>query len=59
MTNYKKVIFSEFAKLELEEAELYYEFQQEGLGNKFKIAIKKGIKRILQFLYHGLLKKMK
>ncbi|MCK5675018.1 MAG: type II toxin-antitoxin system RelE/ParE family toxin [Spirochaetales bacterium] len=49
MTNYKKVIFSEFAKLELEEAELYYEFQQEGLGNKFKIAIKKGIKRILQF----------
>jgi len=49
MTKKMDVIFSELAKLELEDAELYYEFQQEGLGKRFKLSIKEGITRILQF----------
>ncbi|MDA3941349.1 MAG: type II toxin-antitoxin system RelE/ParE family toxin [Spirochaetia bacterium] len=49
MTKHTNIIFSEFAKLELEDAEAYYEFHQEGLGKRFKLAIKKGIERIIQF----------
>jgi len=49
MTKKLEVIFSELAKLELEDAELYYEFQQENLGIRFKLSIKEGIARIVQF----------
>lgn len=49
MTKKMEVIFSEFAKLELEDADLYYEFQQAGLGTRFKLSVKESIKRILQF----------
>ncbi|MCK5153755.1 MAG: type II toxin-antitoxin system RelE/ParE family toxin [Spirochaetales bacterium] len=42
MTKKMEVIFSELA-------ELYYEFQQAGLGIRFKLSIKESITRIIQF----------
>ena len=33
-----KVIFSEFSKFELEDAVDYYEFEQQGLGKRFKVS---------------------
>ena len=36
-----QVIFSEYAKLELEEAAHFYEFQFRDLGRKFRIEVKK------------------
>ncbi len=49
MTEKMEVIFSELAKLELEDAVSYYEFQQAGLGKRFKLSIKESITRIIQF----------
>ena len=44
-----RVIFSEYAKLELEDAMRFYEFQFEGLGQRFKHEVKKAIDRICQY----------
>ena len=44
-----KVIFSEFAKLELEDAFAYYELEHSGLGINFKTEVKKNIERIIKF----------
>ena len=43
-----KVIFSKFAKLELDDAMAYYELEYEGLGRKFKEEVRTAIKRIVQ-----------
>lgn len=43
-----KVIFSKFAKLELDDAIAYYELEYTGLGRKFKEEVKTGIKRVIQ-----------
>ncbi len=43
-----KVIFSEIAKLESDDAVAYYELEYEGLGQKFKEEVRTAIKRILQ-----------
>ena len=44
-----KVFFSEFAKLELEDALAYYELEHTGIGAYFKEEIKKNIVRIKKF----------
>ena len=44
-----KVIFSEIAKHELEDAEAYYELEMQGLGTRFKQEVKSSIKRIIQY----------
>jgi plasmid stabilization system protein ParE len=44
-----KVIFSEIAKHELEDAETYYELEMQDLGARFKQEVKASIKRILQY----------
>ena len=36
-----EVIFSKYAKLELEDATLFYELEFEGLGQRFKEEVKK------------------
>ncbi len=36
-----KVIFSKYAKLELEDAKYFYELEFEGLGLRFKEEVKK------------------
>lgn len=44
-----KVIFSEFAKRELEDAVLYYELEYRGLGSKFRKEVKKAALRISEY----------
>lgn len=44
-----KVIFSTFARQELEEAVHYYELEYSGFGKKFKEEVKKGISRIIEY----------
>lgn len=44
-----KVIFTKFAKLELEDATSFYELEYPGLGKRFKQEVKKSIKRILEY----------
>ena len=44
-----KVIFSEIAKYELEDAEAYYELEMQGLGKRFKQEVQTSIRRILQY----------
>ncbi len=44
-----KVIFSEIAKYELDDAVSYYELQFEGLGNRFKNEVKSSVIRILRY----------
>ncbi len=44
-----KVIFSEIAKLELNDAVAYYELELEGLGKRFKREVKVSISRILKY----------
>ncbi|MFZ5517823.1 MAG: type II toxin-antitoxin system RelE/ParE family toxin [Candidatus Zhuqueibacterota bacterium] len=39
---------SEFAQKELEDAIFFYELQQSGLGNKFKIEVRSSIQRIVK-----------
>jgi len=41
-----KVLFSKFAKQELEDAVAFYQTEQIGLGNAFKNEIKSSLKRI-------------
>ena len=44
-----KVIFSKYAKLELEDATYFYELEFEGLGYRFKKEVKKAVKRISEY----------
>ncbi len=44
-----RVVFLKYARLELDEAVIFYEIEQKGLGIKFKTEIKKAVKRILQY----------
>ena len=44
-----KVIFSRYAKQELDEAVLYYEREYEGLGKRFKEEVKKASIRIADY----------
>ncbi len=44
-----KVIFSKYAKLELEDATYFYDLEFEGLGHRFKEEVKKAIKRITEY----------
>jgi len=44
-----KVIFSKYARQELEDAVHYYELQYSGLGKRFKEEIKRAISRIIMY----------
>jgi hypothetical protein len=44
-----KIIFSEFAKLELEDAVAFYELEHLGLGINFTKEVRKNIERIKRF----------
>jgi hypothetical protein len=44
-----KVLFDKLAKMELDDASEYYEFEVPGLGVRFREEIKLGIRRILEF----------
>ncbi|MBW7898248.1 Plasmid stabilization system protein [Candidatus Brocadiaceae bacterium B188] len=44
-----KVIFTNLAKLELEDATAFYELEYLGLGKRFKQEVKKSIKRIIEY----------
>ena len=44
-----KVIFDKLAKLELDDASEYYEFEVPGLGNRFREEVKRGIRRICEY----------
>ena len=44
-----KVIFSELAKFELEDAVNYYNAELKGLGKKFKREIRKSLVRIAKY----------
>ncbi len=44
-----KVIFSKYAKLELNDATNFYEIEFEGLGQVFKEEVNTSIKRITQY----------
>jgi len=43
-----KVVFTEFAMQELEDAVTFYEIELSGLGIKFKSEVKKSISRIIE-----------
>ncbi len=43
------VEISEFAQVELDDAVLYYELEQYGLGKRFKKAVRKTIERIKKY----------
>lgn len=44
-----KVIFARLAKLELDDAVVYYELEHSGLGANFKKEVQKNIERIKKF----------
>ena len=44
-----RVIFSEYAKLELDDAASFYELEFEGLGRRFKEEVRKAAKRICKY----------
>ena len=44
-----EVIFSKYAKLELEDATLFYELEFEGLGRRFKEEVKKAAIRVSEY----------
>jgi len=44
-----KVIFSKYAKLELEDAVYFHDLEFEGLGQRFKEEVKKAAKRISEY----------
>ena len=44
-----KVIFSKYAKLELEDATHYYELEFESLGRRFKEEVRKAVMRISEY----------
>jgi len=43
-----KIIFSEFAKHELNDATQYYELEYQGLGKQFRTEVRKAAQRILE-----------
>jgi len=44
-----RVVFSKFAKLELEDAVRFYELQYSGLGKRFKDEVRKAALRIAEY----------
>nr|MBF0222740.1 type II toxin-antitoxin system RelE/ParE family toxin [Desulfobulbaceae bacterium] len=44
-----KIVFSEYAKMELEDATLFYELEYKGLGQRFKKEIKNAVVRISDY----------
>jgi hypothetical protein len=44
-----KVIFDKLAKLELDDASEFYEFEVPGLGDRFREEVKRGIRRICEY----------
>jgi len=44
-----EIVFSEYAKLELEDAAIYYQLQLDGLGVTFKKEVRLSLKRILKY----------
>ena len=44
-----EVIFSKYAKLELEDATLFYELEFDGLGRRFKEEVKKAAIRVSEY----------
>ncbi len=43
-----KIIFSKFARQEIEDAASYYELEFSGLGKRFKDEVKNAVKRIAE-----------
>lgn len=44
-----RVVFSKYAKLELEDAVRFYDLQHAGLGDRFKVEVKKAALRIAEY----------
>ena len=44
-----RVVFSKFAKQELDDATLHYEIELQGLGKRFREEVRKAAKRIARF----------
>ncbi|NUO07716.1 MAG: type II toxin-antitoxin system RelE/ParE family toxin [Candidatus Brocadia sp.] len=44
-----KVIFTNLAKLELEDATTFYELEYQGLGKRFKQEVEQSIRRIIEY----------
>ena len=44
-----RIVFSEFAKLEMDDAASFYELQFEGLGDSFKSEVRKAALRIADY----------
>ncbi|WP_061214438.1 type II toxin-antitoxin system RelE/ParE family toxin [Syntrophomonas wolfei] len=44
-----RVVFSNYAKLELEDAARFYNLQHAGLGNRFKVEVKNAALRIAKY----------
>jgi plasmid stabilization system protein ParE len=44
-----KIIFSKYAKQELDDATQYYEIEYQGLGKRFKEEVRKAAKRISEY----------
>jgi hypothetical protein len=44
-----KIIFDKLAQLELDDASEYYELEAPGLGARFRVEVKRGIRRIRKY----------
>ncbi len=44
-----QILFDKLARLELDDASEYYEFQMPGLGSRFRKEVKHGIRRICKY----------
>jgi len=44
-----KIVFDKLAQLELDDALEYYELEMPGLGARFKVEVKHGIRRIREY----------
>ena len=44
-----KIVFDKLAQLELDDALEYYELEVPGLGARFKVEVKRGIRRIREY----------
>ena len=44
-----KIVFDKLAQLELDDALEYYELEAPGLGKRFKVEVKSGIRRIHEY----------
>lgn len=45
----KRVVFSKYAKLEMEDAVRFYDLQYAGLGKRFEVEVKKAALRIAEY----------